>query len=303
MKKFLTLFILLILTKTTFACDICGCGIGNSYIGILPRFNENMIGLRYRFQQFNHQDNPQSFNGNSKVLHDVYHTSEFWLRHIPKNNRMQIFGVIPYRVNVRTDSDKKESISGIGDAFLMGNYILINTADSLHVPLKLTLQAGAGLKLPTGKYQQRNANKLMYPLGFQTGTGAWAYQINTIVTFRYKKVGINIEFQYIINTTNELMYKLGNRINIGTSLFFWKKFGFNSLLLSGGFLFEHLKADKEYNYVVNQTSGKRLLLNLNTDIYIKNYSFGFNISHPLINKVYNKPMLNNQIQLSLNRFF
>src|ERR1700755_3241064 len=50
MKKGIAIFFLsLAVYGNVAACDICGCGVGSYYTGILPEFRKNILGLRYRY--------------------------------------------------------------------------------------------------------------------------------------------------------------------------------------------------------------------------------------------------------------
>lgn len=59
------------------ACDVCGCGVGSYYMGILPDFNKRFIGLRYQ------QNRLQTHLGSNGIrtpnsTNETYRTMELW---------------------------------------------------------------------------------------------------------------------------------------------------------------------------------------------------------------------------------
>jgi len=304
MKRILSLlFALSINFSQLFACDICGCGMGGSLIGIVPQFSNNIIGVRYRYQQFNHKDVANSLSGTKRVLKDEYQSAEVWSRY-NFSNRLQFFASVPYVLNNRIDNISQNPIHGIGDISTTLNYIFYNSGDSTNRNLKLMLYGGGSLKLPTGKYQVRNTDKLMHPLGIQPGTGAWGTAINAGGVVRYKKFGMSAELRYLLNFENELSYQLGNQLLSEVNIFYWKKFGFNSLLLHVGSSYEHFEKDYSFEKLNTLSGGSVWYGAIGVDFFYRKFMLGTIYGHAInINTPAVLPTAGPRIQLQLNYFF
>ena len=272
MKKTILIFALFV-SFTTNACDICGCSAGGSTMGILPQFQKNLAGFRYSYLSFKNPAVDLYNNSNLTVTQDESHTTNLWARFYPAN-RWQIFAFVPYRLNTRHyNSGESIQIQGLGDVSFLVNYVLINTGDSIGKNWKNTLLLGGGLKLPTGKYRQRDNQLTLLPTNFQIGNGAYTFTTNLIYTIRYKKWGLNSDAFYRINTSNESFYKTGNQVTASLSLFYWKTINNLSILPNVGLFGEIFFNDSEYDINLPYSGGRSLLLNTGLDIYYKRLVF------------------------------
>ena len=269
MKRKISLLVAFtVFSISLFACDICGCGAGTNYLGVLPQFNRNLAGLRFQYSNFLHpSSNVNTNDATSQVLEDRFYRTEAWLRYYPAD-RWQLFATVPYSINERLETQRTTEISGIGDINLNLNYTLVDFGDSIKTDWKNLLLIGGGTSLPTGKYQQRDETKLMLPAAFQVGTGIYTFNLHLIHTLRYRTWGLNTNLRYTFKGENELSYDYGNQFTGAMALFYWgetKKFAY---LPSIGIAVDDFEQDYQYDVLKEYTGGTVASLTAGLDLYL-----------------------------------
>lgn len=302
-KIYLILFSLIFIHHTIYACDICGCGTGGSFMGIIPNFGSNQIALRSTFRSFDHPNTTLNYNGRSRVLRDDMYQSEFSYRHFSKN-KWSVFVNIPYRINTRFESERTTTIRGLGDINASFNYTFVNTSDSMSHTIKHVLMAGMGIKLANGKFMQRDETKLMLPTLFQIGTGATNATGHLYYTLRYQRWGLNVNGLYVYSGKNELEYQIGNQIQTTTSIFWKKDFTYKkrriaegtqvfdpknskslSILPSLGFNYENSESDREFGREKEFTGGTHYFGHLALDVMFERLAISTFYQYALASKV------------------
>jgi hypothetical protein len=274
-----------VLSKQASACDICGCAPGANYLGVLPQFNQNLVGVRFSYSSMFHpSENYNTVDIDSEVLEDRFYSTEFWARFYP-TERLQIFTFIPYNLNQREETKRRTQISGIGDIRLQANYTLLDYGDSIETEWKNLLLVGGGVGLPTGKYQQRDDTRLMLPAAFQIGSGAYQYSANLIHTLRYRTWGLNTNAQYTYRGENELSYNYGNQYSAAISLFYWGETDRFAYLPSIGLSTDHFEKDYEYGIVKPYTGGTLLQFIAGVDFYVKQFFINTFVQLPVYQQI------------------
>jgi hypothetical protein len=281
MHKALLLILTLHIAAITQACDVCSCSSGGSYYGILPQFQKHFIGVRYTGSSSKANHIP------SYIADEIYkpatklsmHTVELWGRfYIAK--RVQLFAFVPFVVFRENENSVISTSYGLGDATLMTNYAVVNTGDSLMKKVKHTLLLGGGVKFPTGKFRSIDDGDIVNP-NMQTGTGSFDFIINGVYTMRYKKVGMNTETSYRINTANRDHYRFGNRFNLSAKAFLWLKTKSISFLPNAGISFENAQKNTRNNYEKYFTGGNALYATAGMETYFKHFNLGFSFQQPV----------------------
>ena len=203
-----------------------------------------------------------------------------WLRFY-LSKRLQLFTFVPYQIHTRRESMRNTTFTGVGDMRFRILYTIINTGDSLEGKWKHSLLAGGELRLPTGKYQQRDETRKMLPPLFQIGTGAYGYGAQIMYTLRYKGFGLYSDVQYAINGINELGYRWGNQQAHSLRVFYWKNVGNISILPGTGIAFEDFAPDTEFGMQQIHTGGRTTWGHLGVDIYTDQWTLQLFVHTPL----------------------
>lgn len=283
MKK-LSLFICLMsaANQFSFACDICGCGVGSYYVGILPEFSKKIMGIRYRYNTLRTHIGAGGIT-TYLTTEETYRTAELW-GGWTIGNKIRLMGYIPVSFNEKLNQDITTNKQGLGDAGLQGFYKLYASDKGIgNKRLVQSLWIGAGVKVPTGKYDaleknsgQENANI------FQLGTGSVDLTINAMYDIRLQDAGINLATSYKINTTNQQSYRYGNKFNVNVQVYY--KFRIKNavtLAPNTGILFEKAELDKDHSYTVDVSGGRVLLGTVGLEAAYRKIAIGANWQSPM----------------------
>lgn len=275
----LILVFVFVISIQSFACDICGCGLGNYYIGMVPQFGRRFVGLRYQYQPFH----THLSNDPSQFSNDYFQTVELW-GGMNIGKKWQVLAFVPYSFNVQNSDDGKSQKSGLGDVAAILNYSLLEHS-SLTKKGKAIYQQlwiGGGIKLPTGKTEiDPGASDLVAIANSQLGSGSTDFMLNAAYSLHIDKWGFTSNVTYKINTASKENYKFGNRLSSNSFLFYTIQSRKLSLSPNIGFQYEHSNANSLGSAKVDQTGGFSSFATVGVEAGISKINIGFNVQNPL----------------------
>lgn len=276
--KLITTIILVVLTLGVKACDICGCGVGSYYIGILPEYNKRFIGVRYQHKTLQTHLGPIG-ERTPLSTDETYQSAEVW-GGWNLGKKFRILAFVPYNFNKKVSQSLNGEKNGLGDIAVMGYYNLFNKSGSVGNNLLVqSLWLGAGVKAPTGKYEPSERLAVQEsPNNFQLGTASTDFTFNVAYDIRLQDLGLNANVNYKVNTENKYDYRYGNKLT--TNLLAYYKFRVAKTLTiapNAGMLYETSAKDVESNrYEVNVSGGYSLAAVFGAEVAFEKFSFGAN---------------------------
>lgn len=278
-KKLIILFVLTTISITaTHACDICGCGVGSYYLGILPEYNKRFIGLRYQHKTLQTHLGP--FGERTPLTADeTYQSMELW-GGWNIGTKFRILAFVPYNFNKRVSQTGNGSKDGLGDIALMGYYKLFDHKGVVGERLLVqSLWIGGGVKLPTGKYEPSERTMVQEsPNNFQLGTESLDFTLNAAYDIRYNDLGMNFNANYKMNTENKYDYRYGNKFT-ANALVYYKFRVANAFTVApnAGVLYETADKDVENKkFDVAVSGGHSLSAVAGLEVAMNGLSFGAN---------------------------
>lgn len=280
------------------ACDGCGCSMSSVYWGLLPNNSNHYVGLWWQHQRYRTGLGNLDANPNNEWFNTVELRTRFLVH--PK---VQVIAILPYAYHLRQQDGTSTILSGVGDGIVMGSYTVLNTRDSLQSTIRHQLTLGGGLKLPTGRFEQMEADQTINP-GFQLGTGSLDWLLNLGYTARINRFGLNADLTYKKNTANENDYRFGDRVSGALSLFYMAAHRRWELMPNAGIFGEYARWDVQEGYYRTFTGGHALMGIVGLELYNGPVNFGVNYNVPLQQELNDGAIeARSRVSVHLNYFF
>ena len=271
------LVLLFVLPTISWTCDVCGCTLGNQFLGVLPLYQRHIIGMRYLNKSFDIY-HPKIF------IDDVETTSkdrltqiDLWYR-FQWNSNFQILAFVPYKVYEQKENTSSFTNTGLGDISILANFTVLDITTKLD--FRHTMQLGGGLKLPTGG-NKAVQNGVVLSQFKQMGSGTVDFPLQMQWIMRKSSHGLKLEGQYKWNLTNADGYKYGNSLSAALDYIYWRESANMKIIPQIGLALDYIPKDRKNGFAVDLTGVSALYAKISIDAYYKNIGFGFSVQSPL----------------------
>lgn len=289
------------------ACDICGCGTGSYYVGILPEFKKRFIGMRYQHKSM--VTGLNAAGGRSYMTSDEqFHIAELWGA-INLSSKFRLMGFVPYNINQRLNQGEITNKNGLGDIAVYGYYnIFDNRSVTSNKQLFVhSLWGGIAVKLPTGNYNHNDRNVIANVQNtFQLGTGSTDLMFNIMYDLRLQDAGLNTNISYKLNSANSDEYRFGNKFTANLLAYYKFSLGYQkNWAPNTGFMLEQSSKDvRDGKRVVEVSGGHALVYSVGSEWALGNISLGINYQIPVIQQLaQGKIRANNRLMVHVSCSF
>lgn len=272
---------LIVFTGKTMACDACGCSVNGIGVGLMATYRQNYIGVQHQYAPF------RSTLEHGQGSKDYFHSFELAIRY-SVSNRLNLQLYQPYRLNIRHSLDGNARLSGLGDTRFLANYTFFNQA-IFSRKMRLFVEAGAGVKAPTGHFNPDLHAQRNLPENFNPGNGSWAGLAQANIVLSRKNGGLLLTTSYQHNRPASNGYRFGHQWS-GQAMVF-NQFQVNEKLSVTPFVgvsaektFQDLKADGKY---AASTGGHAMYLALGTNLRHDNWLLGISYAEPVSQHISN----------------
>lgn len=285
-------------------CDLCGCGTNGSALGFGDLATTNFVGARYTMQKF------ESRNGifkDSPISNETVNNYQVWGR-FPISKTVYTSVIVPYQDLKREFKGATEKVNGIGDISAMGWYKIMfyKKQDSVNfnmtkMPSGHSINIGAGVKLPTGRFEQQLIDRVNP--GFQVGTGSLDYNLALQYNYLGNKVGANVSASYYIKTENKNEYRFGNQLGLALKTFYNQNLKNNDMAIRPylGASYDKFNAIEQYQEELKDTDGYLFNGSVGTEYGYLKMVVGVNYTLPISQELFGGNVQSkNQFSVYLN---
>jgi len=241
-----------------FACDICGCGSGGVFLGMMPSYKKYFTGVRYQYRKYN----SHLGSGTGLLRTSENFLSAEWFGGMRMGKKIQLMAFVPYQWHRQQSILQKAAISGLGDVSVMATAKVLESmrltednAMRMH-----TLQVGGGLKLPTGKWRFTEGDNLGQHANFMPGTGSLDFMGLALYQYTAGNLGIAASAMYRLTSANAHHYKFGNRAQFAAQSFYHVKLkkARARITPNAGLMYEAMSSDMAQGRKIDESGGHLL---------------------------------------------
>jgi hypothetical protein len=178
--------------------------------GLLTGLRNNSAGMRLMMVPF--ETNTTGENS----YQDNFYVAELAVRY-QVAKRLKLCLQQPFRMNHRRQPGEDELLNGLADTRLTGSYAVFDNKPAAHNSL-IYWELGAGLKLPTGKYDPSIYYRDL-PGNLNLGMGNLGYLFQSNFIFFHRKMGVAHQASFQLNGKSRDDYHFGDQFTSALTLF------------------------------------------------------------------------------------